>query len=352
MKILAIDLGSRKSVFGVSDTLGDQPVYGGVVTTPAGFHDLLVTQSPDRVVIEIGAQAGWVKDLCDALEVPCDVANTADEMWRWNRTRKKTDKKDVDRMLFLAHSDTLPKVYMPTRDVRQWRQLIRYRHEMVHDQTEIKNRLKAILTREGITLQTPACSWSAAHLEAIAAYARPMGSCDADTFWQGQLHVELTRLAQVAAHLKTVTGRLNTYAKDAQQVTRLKTIPGVGPRTAEKLVATLDDPTRFATSKQVGCYLGLTQRVYQSGQMLREGRISKMGDTHLRTLLVEAAWVSIRQDGPMKDLFERACRGMKHRRKVAIVAVARHLGCIAWAMMRDGTSWHAPASNTPGPGRA
>jgi len=349
MKILAIDLAARKSVHGLSSALGDKPTYGSLATTPQAFHDLIVQAQPDRVVIEIGAPAGWVYDLCLALDVPCDVANTADERWRWNRTRAKTDKKDVDRMLFLAHSKTLPLVHMPPREVRQWRQLIRYRHELVQDRTQVKNRIKAVLKREGVTPDVSATSWTAKFIAALTTHARPLASCDADTFWRGQLHVELARLAQVTTHLKTVTDRLNAYAKRADQVARLKTItggPGVGPRTAEKLVATLDDPTRFATSKQVGCYLGLTQRIYQSGQMLREGKISKMGDTHLRSLLIEAAWSAVRKEGPMKDLFERVCRGMKSRRKVAVVAVARHLGCIAWALLRDGTSWH-PRGRTP-----
>ena len=349
MNILAIDLGSSKSVFGLCDQLGTKPTYGSVLTTPEALHDLILKHTPDRVVIEVGAQAGWVKDLCDALEVSCAVANTADEMWRWNRTRKKTDKKDVDRMLFLAHSDSLPTVYMPQRDVRQWRQLIRYRHELVNDQTQIKNRIKAVLVREGVRLKVAGSSWTKAYLEALDALALPIDACDADTFWRGQLHVEVQRLAEVMGHLKTVTNRLNAYAKERQPVGRLKTIPGVGPRTAEKLAATLDDPHRFATPKQVGCYLGLTQRIYQSGQMMREGKISKMGDTHLRTLLVEAAWSAVNKGGPMKALFDRVCRGMKNRRKVAIVAVARHLGIIAWAMMRDGSTWQPPEA-APAPG--
>lgn len=348
MNILAIDLGSNKSVYGMSDKLGDKPAYGSVLTQPAAFHDLLVKHAPDKVVIEVGAQAGWVKDLCDALELPLVVANTADERWRWNRTRKKTDKKDVERMLFLAHSDSLPTVYMPGRDVRQWRQLIRYRSELVSDQTRIKNRIKAILTREGVVVKVDGSPWTDRHREALGQLSRPLADCGVDTFWRGQLHVELERLVEVMGHLKTVTSRLNTHAKPVTQVKRLKTIPGVGPRTAEKLVATLDDPHRFGSYKQVGCYLGLTQRVFQSGQMLREGKISKMGDTHLRTLLIEAAWVSIRKDGPMKRLFDRVCRGMKNRRKVAIVAVARQLGCIAWAMMRDGTTWQPTPTLAPG----
>lgn len=349
MNILAIDLGSGKSVYGISSQLGDKPTYGSVWTTPEALHELILKHTPDKVVIEVGAPAGWVHDLCVALEIACEVANTADERWRWNRTRTKTDKKDVDRLLFLAHSDTLPTVYMPARGVRQWRQLIRYRHELVNDQTQIKNRIKAIFTREGVVCRVAGAAWTQAHRDALGAFAKPLTDCDADTFWQGQLHVELERLIEVMGHLKGVTGRLNAHATSVEQVKRLKTIPGVGPRTAEKLVATLDDPKRFATAKQVGCYLGLTQRLYQSGQMLREGKISKMGDVHLRMLLIEAAWVSVRKDGPMKQLFDRVCRGMKNRRKVAIVAVARHLGCIAWALMRDGTTWQPPET-APAPG--
>lgn len=103
----------------------------------------------------------------------------------------------------------------------------------------------------------------------------------------------------------------------------------------------------------MGCYLGLTQRLYQSGQMLREGKISKMGDTHLRALLIEAAWTAVNRGGPMRALFDRVCRGMKSRRKTAIVAVARHLGIIAWALMRDQTTWQPPTpGNTPTPGSA
>ena len=108
---------------------------------------------------------------------------------------------------------------------------------------------------------------------------------------------------------------------------------------AEAVAAFIDDPHRFDNVKQVGCYFGLTTRQYQSGQMMREGKISRMGDVHLRTLLVEAAWAAVNKGGPMGDLFERVCRGMKQRRKGAIVAVARHLGCIAWAMLRDETDW-------------
>lgn len=341
MKILAIDLGSRKSVHGCSAGLGaeHETVYGSLDTTPEAFHDLLTQVAPEQVVIEIGGEAGWVFDLCSALDIPCDVANTADEIWRWKGSRKKTDKKDVDRMLFLAHADELPKVYMPTRDVRQWRNLIRFRHELVQDQTEIKNRLRSTLKREAISLQIDASAWSKAHVAAMAEHAKPLEDCSADEYWRGQLDIELVRLAQVAAHIKKITRKLNELAKADERIARLRTMLGFGPRTAEKFVATIDDPHRFAKGKLVGCYLGLTIRQFQSGQMMRDGKISRMGDAHLRSLLIEAAWAAVNKPGPMQDLFERVRRGMKERKKVAIVAVARHLAIIAWAMMRDGTEW-------------
>ena len=90
----------------------------------------------------------------------------------------------------------------------------------------------------------------------------------------------------------------------------------------------------------MGCYLGLTQRTFQSGQMMREGRISGMGDRMLRSLLIEASWIAIRIDGPAKRIYDRIHKGMKNRKKIAIVAVARHLIGWCWAMMRDEENWN------------
>jgi len=126
----------------------------------------------------------------------------------------------------------------------------------------------------------------------------------------------------------------------------LRTIPGVGPRLAEIAVAMLDDPRRFRSAKQVGSYVGLTPRQFQSGDQDRQGRISHMGNNLLRALLVEVGWVGLRYNPWMRDVYERVRRGSPVRKKQAIVAVARRLIVRCWAILWDGTPWD-PARLTP-----
>jgi len=93
--ILAIDLGKFKSVACDYDTATHQHTFTTIPTTPAAVHDLIVERSPGlpgRIVIEVGSQAGWVKDLCEALGVQVRVANPNHEAWRWKHIKRKTDK--------------------------------------------------------------------------------------------------------------------------------------------------------------------------------------------------------------------------------------------------------------------
>ena len=125
-----------------------------------------------------------------------------------------------------------------------------------------------------------------------------------------------------------------------KQVQLLQTIPGVGPRLAEAVVAYIDDPKRFKNGKQVGSYFGLTPRQFQSGSMDRSGGISGMGNALVRTLLVEVSWLGLRHNPWMRAIYERVMRGTKSRKKIAIVAVARRLLVVCWAMLRDNRRWN------------
>ena len=112
----------------------------------------------------------------------------------------------------------------------------------------------------------------------------------------------------------------------------------MGLRLAELLVALFDDPHRFGSGRQVGSYLGLVPRQFQSGAMDRHGRITRHGNPLARALLVEVAWLGLRWNGRLRAIYERVHRGSRARRKVAIVAVARRLAVFAWAMLRDGVT--------------
>jgi transposase len=108
---------------------------------------------------------------------------------------------------------------------------------------------------------------------------------------------------------------------------------------AEIVVAMIDDPHRFQNAKQVGSYVGLVPRQYQSGASDRLGHISRQGNGLLRAMLVEISWIGLRYNSWMRDVYEQVRRGSPSRKKTAIVAVARRLLIRCWAMLRDQTPW-------------
>ena len=119
----------------------------------------------------------------------------------------------------------------------------------------------------------------------------------------------------------------------------LQTIPGVGPRTAEALVAWIDDPSRFHHTRQIGAYVGLVPCQDQSAATNRLGHITREGPAVLRKLLTEAAWVAVRRDPTLHAWYARIVGDDPDRRKIAIVATARHLAVIALAMLKSGEVW-------------
>lgn len=337
MRIVSVDLGQSKSVACVLESSEADPVYLTIPTTRQAIHDLLAEHEPERLVVEIGPSAGWVHDLAVSLGVEVQVANPNGEGWRWRSVRHKTDRRDALKLAQLSAMGQLPTVHMPGPERRAHRSLIRYRQSLVTRATAIKNSIRAILTRRGMGWPSGKGSWTKARRAELRAMAGAGGG-----IWRMQLGEELDQLAQVEASIARVEAQLEEIAAGDEGVALLRTIPGVGPRLAEAVVAVLDDPHRFKNGRHVASYVGLAPRRIQSGSMDRQGRISGRGDRLLRSLLVEVAWLGRRHNPWMRAVYERALRGSPARKKIAIVAVARRLLVRCWAMLRDGTPWRPP----------
>jgi transposase len=157
-----------------------------------------------------------------------------------------------------------------------------------------------------------------------------------------QLSLEHKALQQVEELVALIEAKLDAVATADERVRRLRTVPGVGPRLAELVVAVIDDPNRFKTAKQLGAYAGLVPKQYESGMMSRQGRITCRGNPLLRAVLVEVGWMMRRYNAWFEEIFDRVCRGAKTRKKIAVVAVARRILICCWAMLRDRTDWRCP----------
>jgi transposase len=185
-------------------------------------------------------------------------------------------------------------------------------------------------------------------LQGIGQHARPLADCATAELWRGLLQLALTEYRQTRALLDQAEARLDALAKADADVQLLETIPGVGSRTAEAVVAHLGDAKRFANGKQVSAYAGLVPKQFQSGETDRRGRITRRGPALLRKLLVECAWVMLRYNPWARAVYQRLSHA-KARKKQAIVALARKLLVRCWAMLRDGTPWRTAPAAEPAP---
>ena len=336
--ILALDLGKYKSVACAYDPQGGEARFHTLTTSRVELGRLIDRLRPAVVVIEACTLAGWVHDLCAQRGVPCKVANTASEAWKFKHAKRKTDRDDALRLAQLEALGQLPTVTTPPKPTREWRALIAYRQGLVGRRVAAQNRIRALLLGQGLPAPRGCRAWTVAGLEGIGQFARPLAECGPDELWRGLLFIALTELRQARELLDAAEAKLDETAQGSEAVRLLQTTPGVGPRTAEAVAAYLYDPHRFAAGKQVSAYAGLVPRQFQSGESDRRGRITRRGPALLRKLLVECAWASLRYNAWARAVYARLSRG-KARKKQAIVALARRLLVRLWAMWRDRTPW-------------
>lgn len=343
--ILAIDLGKHKSV-ACAYTAGAEPSFRTLTSTPEALPRLCQQHRPAVVVVEACLLAGWVHDLFASAGFDCKVANTSSDAWKFKHTKRKTDKDDALRLAQLEALGQLPAVAVPDPKTRQWRQLIAFRQKLVAQRVRAQNRIRALLVGQGLPHPAGHRAWTEEGLAELGGHARPLAECGPEESWRGLLALSLLEYRHVLGLIDQAEARLDALGRADERVRRLRTIPGVGPRTAEAVVAYLGEAKRFSSGKEVSAYAGLVPRQHQSGECDRRGRITRRGPGLLRKLLVEWAWVMLRYNGWAREQYGRLNRGGA-REKQAVVALARKLLVRCWAMLRDGSDWQerpAPAA--------
>jgi transposase len=336
--ILAIDLGKYKSVACLYRSAEDHR-FTTFPTSRAELTRLIQKHRPAVILIEACLLAGWVRDLCVEQGTSCLVANTTTEAWKFKHLKRKTDRDDALRLAEVYQLGKFPGVTLPEKEVRERRGLIETRQKLISRRVALQNRIRALLVGQGLPAPCGHKAWTEVGLAGIAAYAQPLAACAAAELWRGRLHLALAELAQMKELLHQAEQKLEELAQADAATQLLETIPGVGTRTAEAVVAFLPEPKRFRTGKQVSAYGGFVPRQYQSTVTDHRGRITKRGPKTLRKLLVECAWAMLRYNAWARAIYQRLTHGGKTRKKQAIVALARKLLVRCWAMLRDGTAW-------------
>ncbi len=338
MIILAIDLGKFNSMGCFFDTRTQEHRFLNAATTRRYLTAVLTSHEIDLVVMEACGPSGWINDLCHDLGLETLVCSTNENAWKWKNVKRKTDKDDALKLARLAMMGQLTPVHVPSHQVREHRTLIKYRKTLVERINRIKNSIRSLFANRAIEIDSGARAWRTGR-ELIDSYRKLLADCSMEELWRGQLDLELTQLDALDQQLAEVECRLEAIAKEDTRIQRLQTIPGVGRKTAEVLVTALDNVDRFDNARQVSAYIGLVPRQHQSGQVDRNGRITKRGSRLLRTMLLECAWVSLRYNPWARATYDRIHGGQKSRKKKAAVALARKIAVVAWAMLKHETDW-------------
>ena len=237
--------------------------------------------------------------------------------------QQKHDKRDAALLLRLLAEERFPRIWTPSSQQRDQRQLLIHRYKLVRVRAQVKNELQHLALNQGV--QRKRKLWSAAGQKVLREI--PLKP------WAGRRREDLLQL------MSTLDGKiilLDQAVKEAAEQNEnarlLMTQPGVGPVTSLAFVLTMGDVSRFPRGKQVASYLGLIPREYSSGGHQRLGSISKQGNRFMRMLLVEAAQIVVRCDPQFRREYLHRCHSKP--KGVAKVAAARKLAIRLYWMLR------------------
>lgn len=319
-----LDLGVKSSAFCLVDQKGRLVAEEQIPTDKKCFERAFGGVDMMRMVVEACPLAEWVCQLLEELGHEAIIID-ARRAKGVVRTKRKTDKIDARKLAQISRTGWYTKVHRKSPPARELRSKHTIRKGLVSIRKGLNSRIRGIFRAHGVRVGPVSEGDFYERIESL----------------QGQipegLRVSMAALLrvwdQVTRELHELTQRLKQEVKRDRLCRHLMGVDGIGPITASAFIATIDNPDRFQDSDQVTAYLGLVPRVYQSGEKRYLGRITKEGDSLLRTLLVESATVlltRVKRRSRLKDWGQRLQK--KKGFGKARVAVARKLACLLYTM--------------------
>jgi transposase len=336
MEHIAIDLGGRESQICVRAADGRIVEERRWPTRDLGTY--FQRRGRSRVVVEACAEAFWVAD--EARKHGHEVRVVAATLVRSlgvGARRTKTDKRDARTLSEVSCRIDLPSVHVPSAESRQLKTQLGMRHALLRSRTMLINTVRGWLRGQAVGVRKSAEAFT----QRVRETAGPM--------LPSYVERQLSMIDELSHQIEFADKELAKLAKSSAVCPRLMSVPGVGPVTALQFVAIVDELSRFQSAHRVEAYLGLTPGEYSSSEKVRRTSITKAGSTAMRWCLVQAAWAARRARGK-HAMIDWATEVQKRRgKKVAVVALARKLAGILFAIWRDGTVYDPHNASRPLP---
>jgi transposase len=291
------------------------------------YRDLQQRGMCVRVGMEATGYSRWFERLLAELGFEVWIGDPA--VIKTKRVKKqKTDREDPRLLLRLMRENNFPRIWVPSPENRDLRQLLWHRHRLVQMRTRILNQLQALAMNEGYRWKKKLFSEQGrALLEKL-----PLAP------WASRRRQELLELLdRMNPTIEELTAAVEREARNRPDVLRLMTHPGVGPLTALAYVLIIGTWERFPCGKQIGNYVGMIPCEDSSGDKQRLGHISKQGSSLLRFLLVEAAQAAARINPDWRRRYMHLA--MRRHKNIARVAMGRRLAVRLYWMWRNGCEY-------------
>src|SRR5437588_266081 len=320
---IGIDVSDRSSCYHILNQAGEASSEGKVKSTPESYRQQFAGMAPAVIALEAGTHSGWMSALLKHCGHEVIVANPR-RLRLLTTSTKKSDPQDARTLAEMAWAK--PELLQPVRhrsaEAQRDLNLVRARDLLVEARTKFINGVRCLV--KGFGARVPKCAsgqfTQQAHLH-LPEEARPATAPLLEMI--DELSERIDEYDQVLEHVAE---------KRYPQTALLTQISGVGTLSAITFVLTIEDPHRFARSRDVGSYLGLRPKQQDCGDRSPQLRITKAGDQYLRKMLVNCAHHIIGPFGPDTDLRRwglKLCeRGGKNAKKRAVVAVARKLAVL------------------------
>jgi len=339
MDTIGIDLHKRESQVCMLTDAGDV-IERRIVTSRERFTAVLGERAPARILLEASTESEWVAQYLESLGHTVIIADpNYAPMYATRSRRVKTDRRDARTLAEALRLDAYRVAHRLSAERRHVRAELAVREALVRTRTRYIALAKALVRRDG--LRVAACE---SHLVAQRITALALS----DTL-ASELLPLFEILAPINVQIAAADRRITALMETDAAVALLQSAPSIGPITAAAIVATIDDVTRFTSAHQFEAFLGLVPGERSSGEKRRVGRITKAGNTRARYLLVEAGWRILRSKAAETAALRAWALGIAERRgkRIAVVALARRLAGILYAMWRDNRAYDASQLRTP-----
>lgn len=323
MQYIGLDIHKKFSYGVIKDREGNILAEDKFDNGKEQFNKFLANSPPaeTEIVMESTGVWEWIYEFLEEQKYKVILANPI-RTKAIASAKVKTDRIDALILSDLLRANLIVQSYVPPKEIRILRELVRQRRTIVKGQTGISNKIHALLMQQGIALP-----WTTLGKKALVWLKEEFNN---KPIMQSYLHLR----EQFREEIKKADSEIIIFAERDEHAQLLMTIPGIGPRRAVELLAEIGEWDRFSDSDHLCCYAGLVPSVRQSGSTLKFGSLIKQANTSIKYVLIEASWniVRTKESNPLQEFYKKL-KNKKGKQK-AICATARKLCCVIYAMLR------------------